>query len=608
MSVVRGCFGVRLCAVFLMAVAVFTVAQAPVASARNVNGCEIVDNPTHGHHTNCPGAELHRADLRGTDLEFANLSGADLSAADLDSSNLNEAILHRAVLSRAGLDHARLTNADLPEAVLVHAEARHADLAGANLSAADASFAHLDRANLSGANLRSADVHAATLIFANLQAANLFEADLRGANLRYVTFDASTNFCRTFMPDGSINDNGCHLLGAKPSVSRGRTFVLAAATTRTFDVGYPSALKYARARHFCDAWVLGPGKRYVKILSHRSARGGTVCDVRARDNAKLPGLDTTAKIMVTATTVGLAAVAAPTAPPAGRQYLFSISTSSGSLIGPSDKHLTLRLSGARNYLTRFADRPLGEAFVVANVDFAKRFQGYFASSKPNAVLTYTPHGSRIPVSIELTIGQPRWNAERSTWTFPATRIRKRPGNLLGTTVHVKSPSVANPRSFTSATLLISEPQPSGLGAGGFSGGFLAGSTPVELADGSSIPIDEVTVGDRVMSTDLSGNQVPATIWWAAGTDDGVQPAMVYIELEDGTDLIAGMDTGFTTREGAGVRAAHLQPGDTIRTVSGPEAIARVTLGSYHGDVAMLGVTGPTGTFLADGVLVEGETQ
>jgi hypothetical protein len=146
------------------------------------------------------------------------------------------------------------------------------------------------------------------------------------------------------------------------------------------------------------------------------------------------------------------ALAAASPQPPAASYLFSIPTASGSLTGPNDQHLTLRLTGTRDYLTRFTDRPLRQAFVVANVDFAKRFKGYFADSDPNAVLTYTPRGSQIPVSIVLTIGQPRWNATRSTWTFPATRIRKQPDNLPG--FHIKPPSIPNPRSFKQATLFI----------------------------------------------------------------------------------------------------------------------------------------------------------
>jgi hypothetical protein len=149
-----------------------------------------------------------------------------------------------------------------------------------------------------------------------------------------------------------------------------------------------------------------------------------------------------------------AAAAVRTTRPAVPHYLFSIPSGSGSLTGPDDRHLTLHLSDARRYLTRFTDRPLRQAAVVASVDFARRFTGYFAGDDPNAVLTYTPRGSQIPVSIVLTIGAPRWNAKRSTWTFPATRIRKKPDNLPGTTVHIRPPLIPDPHSFTDATLLI----------------------------------------------------------------------------------------------------------------------------------------------------------
>jgi uncharacterized protein YjbI with pentapeptide repeats len=138
------------------------------------------------------------------------------------------------------------------------------------------------------------------------------------------------------------------------------------------------------------------------------------------------------------------------------RYLFSIPTASGSLTGRRDQHLTLRLTDTRDYLTRFTDRPLRQANVVANVDFARRFASYFAGSAPNAVLTYTPRGARIPVSIVLTITAPHWNPKRSTWTFRATRIRKKSDALPGSTGHIKPPPIPNPRSFRNGTLLIDD--------------------------------------------------------------------------------------------------------------------------------------------------------
>ena len=138
------------------------------------------------------------------------------------------------------------------------------------------------------------------------------------------------------------------------------------------------------------------------------------------------------------------------------RYLFSVPAAAGSLTGPDDGHLTLRLTGARDYLTRFTDRPFREAFVVADVDFARRFARDFAGSSPNAVLTYTPTGERIPTSIVLTIGRPRWDAGRSAWTLAARRIRKRPDNLPGSTVRITPPAIPNPHRFAQATLLIDD--------------------------------------------------------------------------------------------------------------------------------------------------------
>jgi hypothetical protein len=136
------------------------------------------------------------------------------------------------------------------------------------------------------------------------------------------------------------------------------------------------------------------------------------------------------------------------------EYLFSIPTTAGSLVGPDDQHLTLRLIGTRDYLTRFTDRPLRGGFVVANADFARRFNSYFSGSNPNAVLTYTPRGSRIPVSVVLTVGHARWDSKSMTWTFAATRIRKQTDNLPDTTVHIQPPLIPNPRALAQGTLFI----------------------------------------------------------------------------------------------------------------------------------------------------------
>ena len=135
-------------------------------------------------------------------------------------------------------------------------------------------------------------------------------------------------------------------------------------------------------------------------------------------------------------------------------YLYSLPAAGGSLRGRDDRHLTLRLLGTRDYLTRFTDRPARRADVVYARDFVRRFRRLFRDSNPNAVLSYTPAGGRVPVSIVLTIGHPRWDAKRAAWTFPAVRLRKGVDDLPDSTRKSAPPYIPNPRMFGQATLLI----------------------------------------------------------------------------------------------------------------------------------------------------------
>jgi hypothetical protein len=163
--------------------------------------------------------------------------------------------------------------------------------------------------------------------------------------------------------------------------------------------------------------------------------------------------------LVVAIAAPLAALTAGTsalsATPARQQvnYLWAIPSASGSLTGPN-QHLTLRLVGVRDYLTRFTDRPVRQAYVVANVDFIRRFKHYFADSNPNAVLSYSPGGKAIPIAIVLQLGQPRWDPKTSSLTFLAKRIPHMEDNLPDTTVHIKPTFIPNPRHFDKAGLFI----------------------------------------------------------------------------------------------------------------------------------------------------------
>ena len=89
---------------------------------------------------------------------------------------------------------------------------------------------------------------------------------------------------------------------AKTKHSASKTVTLGARQTKTIDVGYPQALKFKNAKYSCGYKITGVDPRKVKILFHGSAKGGTVCRVKAR-NPAAPSPDASVKIKVTATTI-----------------------------------------------------------------------------------------------------------------------------------------------------------------------------------------------------------------------------------------------------------------------------------------------------------------
>ena len=136
-------------------------------------------------------------------------------------------------------------------------------------------------------------------------------------------------------------------------------------------------------------------------------------------------------------------------------FLWSQTADSGSLIGPDDQNLTLTLAGADLYTTRFTDRPLRDAYVVNNIDFAQRWKSYFVDSAPNAVLAFQTAPGTRPVNIVLTLNSAKWNAEAKTWTFDAERIRKQKDSLPDAS-EIVIPVIDNPEEFVGASLFIDD--------------------------------------------------------------------------------------------------------------------------------------------------------
>lgn len=140
-------------------------------------------------------------------------------------------------------------------------------------------------------------------------------------------------------------------------------------------------------------------------------------------------------------------------------YLWVQTASGGTLLGSGDD-LTLTLEGVPDHLTRFTDRPMHDAYVVAPEDTARRWTEFFDTAAPNATLSYTVEGSDVPQIIVLTLGQPVYDADAATMTYPATRVAVTPDDLPDTTRHIDPPVVDTPSEFGAASLFIDGGSPS----------------------------------------------------------------------------------------------------------------------------------------------------
>jgi len=90
----------------------------------------------------------------------------------------------------------------------VHADLKGANLHNADLTGADLEKARLDEANLSGANLTDTNLTEVTMYKADLRGANLTGANMTFADLEDALLEGAI-FCRTTMPDGTVNNEGC---------------------------------------------------------------------------------------------------------------------------------------------------------------------------------------------------------------------------------------------------------------------------------------------------------------------------------------------------------------------------------------------------------------
>lgn len=136
----------------------------------------------------CPGCDLHGADLRRLNLAGVNLVGADLEGANLYYANL---------------DGARLEGANLVDANLGYASAQSAVFDGADLR-----YAVFDTTDLTSASMRGTDLREAYIKDANFTHTVLDQADMRDTLFRAADF-SQAQLCGVITWAGIKYRRGC---------------------------------------------------------------------------------------------------------------------------------------------------------------------------------------------------------------------------------------------------------------------------------------------------------------------------------------------------------------------------------------------------------------
>jgi len=143
-------------------------------------------------------------------------------------------------------------------------------------------------------------------------------------------------------------------------------------------------------------------------------------------------------------------------PAAPASWLFVEDAAGGTITGPDDQHLKLKLNKVRKYITEFTDRPNRQAYALPNADFFTDWPQTFAGDPPNAVLSYSLPGQQQPLNIVLTLTNPQYDAIKRTVAYDAVRI------LQATDIYLDIPDLApfqthkTPQRFGKASLFIDD--------------------------------------------------------------------------------------------------------------------------------------------------------
>lgn len=159
---------------------------------------------------------LEGANLRGSSFKRLQVNKINLRNADLTDADLSDVIFLEADFTGARMYWTRLNKAQLRNANFENSELGYADMLGGDFSKANFAGVFMDGVDIRAANFTGTNCEGA--IFDSdgpkdpqYLGANFMDANLKDATI-YIDGNKFVYFCRTIMPDGTVNNRDCELL------------------------------------------------------------------------------------------------------------------------------------------------------------------------------------------------------------------------------------------------------------------------------------------------------------------------------------------------------------------------------------------------------------
>ena len=136
------------------------------------------------------------------------------------------------------------------------------------------------------------------------------------------------------------------------------------------------------------------------------------------------------------------------------EFMWVQDAAGGTLTGTDPANMTLTLKNVREHVTQFSDRPYKLTSLVANDLFFLNWPMRFATSPPNATLSYRSGSDPRPVNLVMTLSEPKYDHKKKRVTYHAAVMNDAPQILQSALGNFKYELKKLPKSFGSASLFI----------------------------------------------------------------------------------------------------------------------------------------------------------